>query len=197
MLRWSPCLRWPWWRQTGFCVRYAGKGFRETRTFSFTGGGTTSRGSWGRGAARNRGSACMCARKRAASITTLRGRSVIWRESRSTSAASTARRSGSAASAQSGTQCSRTGRLIRRHVEQESTAATHAVPSSPGDYAVSNLLSVLLCCNGCEGLILNFLTILIWITEKGEREREREAQQTIISVVLRPSSSCEGLGSEL
>lgn len=71
MLRWLLCLRRLWWRRTGSCVKYATRVFRGTRTFSFIGGVTICRGSWGRGRARRWGRECTCVPNRHAFTTIL------------------------------------------------------------------------------------------------------------------------------
>lgn len=127
------CHRKRLWRRTGSYVRYVTKGFREIRTFSFTGGVTTCHGSYDKGPTKRCERRSTSARRTHASTMTLPELLETSPASRSTSAENMERRNGSVTSAPRNTQSNLTGKLTPKPVELENTNVI-VVPYSPGTY---------------------------------------------------------------
>ena len=114
-------------------MKSATKGFRETKTCSCTGEATTCRGSLSREQAQRLERGFMCVQNLRVSTTTLQEHLVTSLALKSTSAESTARRSGNVISAQRNTLFSLTGKPTQKSVVQGNTNVT-VVPFFQGSY---------------------------------------------------------------
>jgi len=125
-------------------VKSATKGFKEIKTFSCTGEATTCHGSLSREQAQRFERGFMFVQNPRVSTTTLQEHLVTSPALKSTSAESTARRSGNVISAQRNTLFSLTGKPTQKSVVQGNTNVT-VVPFFQGSYISTSYYILFLC----------------------------------------------------